>query len=89
MRSRINRGGWQSLAVVVEASDGVIALWGVVRSAAEREALEDLANTIEGVRHVDNRLAVEPGRSAGSQRPRPARSGARHAGLLATHARGP
>jgi len=65
MRSRINRGGWQSLAVVVEASDGVIALWGVVRSAAEREALEDLANTIEGVRHVDNRLAVEPGRSAG------------------------
>jgi CBS domain-containing protein len=67
MRTRINRGGWQSLAVVVEASDGVIALWGVVRSAAEREALGDLANTIDGVRHVDNRLAVEPDRPAGKR----------------------
>lgn len=64
MRARINRGGWESRAVVVEASDGVIALWGVVRSAAEREAVESLARTIEGVRHVDNRLAVEPDRSA-------------------------
>lgn len=64
MRARINRGGWESRAVVVEASDGVIALWGVVRSAAEREAVESLARTIEGVRRVDNRLAVEPDRSA-------------------------
>ncbi len=64
MRGRINRGGLGSLAVVVEASDGVVALWGVVRSAAEREALETLARTIEGVRQVDNRLAVEPDRSA-------------------------
>jgi osmotically-inducible protein OsmY len=63
MRARINRGGWESRAVVVEASDGVIALWGVVRSPAEREALESLARTIEGVQHVDNRLAVEPDRS--------------------------
>lgn len=59
MRARINRGGWEPRAVVVEASDGVIALWGVVGSRAEREALESLARTIEGVRHVDNRLAVD------------------------------
>jgi CBS domain-containing protein len=67
MRARINRGGWESRAVVVEASDGVMALWGVVRSLAEREALESLARTIEGVRRVDNRLAVESDRSAGKR----------------------
>ena len=64
MRARINRGGWECRGVVVEACDGIIALWGFVRSPAEREALETIARTIEGVRHVENRLAVEPDRLA-------------------------
>jgi CBS domain-containing protein len=56
MRQRMAAEPWTSLGLVVEAEDGVVALWGVVASAAERSALETMARSIPGCRAVQNRL---------------------------------
>jgi len=44
--------------VTVVVHDGVVHLWGVAETAKERKALEVAAAEVEGVREVDNRLAV-------------------------------
>lgn len=56
MRKRIKAEPWTSVGIVVEASDGVITLWGPVASEAERSALETMARAIPGCRGVVNRL---------------------------------
>lgn len=59
MKARISREPWTStFSVVVNAKDGVISLWGPVRSETEKSALETMARSIDGCRAVDNRLAV-------------------------------
>jgi CBS domain-containing protein len=44
--------------VTVVVHDGVVHLWGVAETAKERKALEVAAAEVDGVREVDNRLAV-------------------------------
>ena len=56
MRARIKAEQWTSPGIVVEASDGVITLWGTVASEAERSALETMARALPGCRNVENRL---------------------------------
>jgi CBS domain-containing protein len=61
MRQRMAAEPWTSLGLLVEASNGVITLWGVVASEAERSALETMARAIPGCRAVHNRLVAGVG----------------------------
>lgn len=61
MRARIKAEPWTSSGFVVEASDGVITLWGTVATDTERSALETMARAIPGCRGVDNRLIAGVG----------------------------
>jgi len=47
--------------IVIETSDAVVTLSGEVASDKERAAAEELAENVEGVAGVDNRLEVEAG----------------------------
>ena len=42
----------------VTVSDGVVAFWGVLRSEEERQAMRVLAENIEGVRRVEDHMAM-------------------------------
>jgi CBS domain-containing protein len=44
--------------IVAQAEKGVLGLWGLVDSEAERSAVETLARTIDGVARVENHLVV-------------------------------
>jgi CBS domain-containing protein len=61
MRARIKAEPWTPLSIVVEASEGVITLWGVTTTETERSALETMARAIPGCRGVDNRLVAGVG----------------------------
>jgi CBS-domain-containing membrane protein len=61
MRERIKAEPWTAPGIVVEASEGVITLWGAVATGAERSALETMARAIPGCRGVDNRLMAGVG----------------------------
>jgi CBS domain-containing protein len=59
MQRRLGAQPWVSnLGIAVHARLGVLSLWGVVRSDAEREAIETMARTIEGVRGVESHLVT-------------------------------
>lgn len=59
MRERVDREAWAaSRGIVVQAQGGVLALWGLVDSEAERDALETMARGIEGVTGVDSHVVV-------------------------------
>ena len=60
MNARLARETWTSPhALVITASDGVISLYGMVWSEAERSAIETMARGIEGCTGVDNHLVIE------------------------------
>jgi osmotically-inducible protein OsmY len=61
MRARINAEPWTPGGIVVEAFNGVITLWGVATTDAERSALETMARSIPGCRDVDDRLSAGVG----------------------------
>jgi CBS domain-containing protein len=44
--------------IVARAENGVLGLWGLVESEAEKAAVETLARTIDGVTSVENHLLV-------------------------------
>jgi CBS domain-containing protein len=59
LRERLRREPWgTTTGVVVEARDGILALWGLVSTDAERSALETMARTVPGVRSVENHLVL-------------------------------
>lgn len=59
MRARMSRESWTSPGgLVVEAKDGMISLWGLANSDAERAALTTMARAIEGCRGVDNHMQL-------------------------------
>jgi CBS domain-containing protein len=59
MRARMARERWISpFAVGVEAKEGVISLWGLANSDAERAALTTMARAIEGCRGVENHVGL-------------------------------
>lgn len=60
MKARLARESWVSPhALVITASEGVLSLWGLVWSDAERSAIETMARGIEGCTGVENHLVVE------------------------------
>jgi osmotically-inducible protein OsmY len=59
LRERLRREPWgTTTGVVAEARDGILALWGLVSTDAERSALETMARTVPGVRAVENHLVL-------------------------------
>ena len=59
IRHRIGREVWASnQGIVIQAKDGVLSLWGVVDTGAERSALETMARAIDGVKGIDSHLVV-------------------------------
>src|SRR6266850_2234756 len=48
-------------AIDVTAVDGTVTLWGTAASAAERSRAARLASSVEGVKSVENRIAVVKG----------------------------
>ncbi len=62
LRRRLNEQPWiTDHGLVVSADDGVVELWGLVGSEAERAAIETTAWSIEGCRGVKSNLAVNAG----------------------------
>src|SRR5262245_45219271 len=60
MRERLRREPWATppLGIVLEARDGILALWGLVSTDVERSAVETMARAIPGVRGVESHLVV-------------------------------
>jgi CBS domain-containing protein len=59
MKVRMAREPWiVTFAVAVGAKDGVISLWGLANSDAERTALTTMARGIEGCRDVENHIGL-------------------------------
>lgn len=58
MKERLVREPWASHGIAVHASDGVLSLWGLVETEAEKAALETMARSIEGTRGIENHLVV-------------------------------
>jgi hyperosmotically inducible protein len=51
----------QAAAIDVTASDGVVTLWGTAASADERRRMARVATKVEGVKSVENKLAIVKG----------------------------
>jgi CBS domain-containing protein len=59
MKARLEGEPWAStIGFVIHAKRGVIFLWGVVATEAEKAALETMARAIEGCMDVENDLVV-------------------------------
>jgi len=59
-RERMKHEPWSShRGVVVQAREGIVSLWGVTDTEAEKSALETLARAIPGVRGVDSHIVVQ------------------------------
>lgn len=60
MQERMAQESWISKPrPAVEARDGVVAIWGVVDSDAEKAALVTMARSIPGCRGIDDHLVVK------------------------------
>jgi osmotically-inducible protein OsmY len=51
----------QAAAIDVTASAGVVTLWGTAASADERGRMAQVAAKVEGVKSVENKLAIVKG----------------------------
>jgi len=60
-RALEDEGKIQAAAIDVTASDGAVTLWGTAASDTERRRAAQAAAKVEGVKSVDNRLAVVAG----------------------------
>lgn len=59
MRRRMASEPWTSThGIVVDAGDGILALWGVVASETEKSALETMARAVAGATRVESHLTV-------------------------------
>lgn len=58
MKARIAAESWGPRGLVIHAQDGVLSLWGLVETEAERSALETMARSIGGVKRIDDQIAV-------------------------------
>jgi CBS domain-containing protein len=60
MKAAIAREAWVSnRGIVVQAKDGVIAIWGLVGTEAEKSAIETMARSVPGCRSVQNQLVAQ------------------------------
>ena len=60
-RALENEAKIQAAGIDVTASDGAVTLWGTAGSEAERRRAAQAAAKVEGVKSVDNRIAVAAG----------------------------
>ncbi|HEY7253418.1 MAG TPA: CBS domain-containing protein [Methylomirabilota bacterium] len=59
MQARMAQESWISrLRPTVQVRDGIVSLWGIVRSGAEKAALVTMARSLPGCRGVKDRLVV-------------------------------
>jgi len=59
MKERLAREPWVSnRAIVIRAQDGVLSLWGMVATEAEKAALETMARSIEGCKRIESNLVL-------------------------------
>ena len=59
LRDRLRSQSWLNDAYInVAVNDGVVELWGLVVSADQHRALRALVEETEGVRRVEDKLAV-------------------------------
>jgi hyperosmotically inducible periplasmic protein len=49
-----------AIKISVETTNGVVALTGTVPTQSEKSAAEEIAKSTEGVKSVDNKIAVSP-----------------------------
>lgn len=54
----LSHRGTSALRTRVETAEGIVTITGVAASDAERDLVTMLAETIRGVKHVDNRMGV-------------------------------
>lgn len=60
MRARLAAEPWVSTrGIVIEAKGGVLLLWGLVLTEAEKSALETTARAIEGSKGIESHLVVK------------------------------
>ena len=60
MKTRLAREPWVSnRAIVVQAKDGVLALWGLVSTEAEKSAIETMARAVPGAKGLESHLVVQ------------------------------
>jgi CBS domain-containing protein len=59
MQGRMDAEAWLSNHnILIEATDGVLSLWGMVESEAEKSALETMARAIPGSKGVESHLLI-------------------------------
>lgn len=59
MTDRLSREPWVSnRGILVQASNGVLSLWGIVATEREKSALETMARTIPGSKGIESHLVV-------------------------------
>lgn len=56
----LEKAGANTLSIDVVVSKGIVHLWGVVNSAAEKEAARVAAENVDGVEAVENHVGVLP-----------------------------
>lgn len=60
MRARLNQEPWVSnRGIIVQASNGVLSLWGLVLTEPEKSALETMGRAIPGCKGIDSHLVVK------------------------------
>ena len=60
MSARLAEEPWISNhGIVVQAKDGVLSLWGLVLTEAEKSAVETMARSIEGAKGIESHLMVQ------------------------------
>jgi CBS domain-containing protein len=60
MKRRLAGEAWvASRGILAQATDGILSLWGVADTEAEKSALETMARAIPGVRGVESHLVVK------------------------------
>jgi CBS domain-containing protein len=59
MQDRMDAEAWLSNHnILIEATDGVLSLWGMIESEAEKSALETMARAIPGSKGVESHLLI-------------------------------
>jgi CBS domain-containing protein len=60
MKHRLSEEPWvTNRGIVVHAKDGILSLWGLVATGAEKSAIETMARAIEGAKGIDSHLVVK------------------------------
>lgn len=60
MRARLASEPWvTNRGIVVQAREGVLAVWGMVATEAEKSAIETMARALPGARGLENHLVVQ------------------------------